>query len=90
MAPNARFNKLTPRHGDFLRFFRPSGAGNRRWVRDAPLEQVIVEAKPPRFRIGNSEVSFPVGQIHVPLKRVSDRGFWIVAPAGTMPQLKSH
>ena len=55
---------------------------------DAPVESVIVEPSPPRFRIGTSEISFPKGEIHTPQSPVSDRGIWVIAPAQTMPTIK--
>ncbi|MFT5094268.1 MAG: hypothetical protein ACI93T_003103, partial [Porticoccaceae bacterium] len=55
---------------------------------DAPVESVITETSPPRFQIGESEISFPKGEIHTPENPVSDRGLWIVAPAHTKPTIK--
>ncbi len=55
---------------------------------EAPVESVIVEANPPRFRIGISEIAFPSGTIHASAEPVSDRGIWIVTAAGVKLQIR--
>ena len=53
---------------------------------DAPVESIIAEFNPPRFRIGTSEISFSSGEVHIPQMPVSDRGIWIITPANATRQ----
>lgn len=57
---------------------------------DAPVESVIVESSPPRFRIGTSEISFPKGEIQTLENPVSDGGLWIVTAARIKPQIRKR
>lgn len=85
--------KLAEWYGDYVLTGMRVGDRNvwrltPRIKREVSVESVMASTDPPRFRIGASEISFESGRIHVPKNPVSDRGIWIVTPAGIMPLTK--
>lgn len=49
----------------------------------------VITADPPTFRIGDTMIAFPSGQIFSPAQELSQQGFWIVAPEDCRPKIVS-